>query len=60
MKQEMISAEYNHDGQIIINQLPIFKCQLCGRKHLLDTLYTSYTNNKDITDINFEFICLYD
>ena len=57
-EREMIPVVYNHNKEIVRNKLAIYKCILCGRKQLLDTLYKNYTNKKDIADINLEFICL--
>ena len=57
-ERKMISVEYNHDKQVIVNKLPIYECQSCGRKHLLNTLYESYTNKKVVVDINLKFIYL--
>lgn len=55
---EMIPVVYNHNGEIVRNKLAVYKCILCGRKQLLDSLYKNYTNKKDIADISIDFICL--
>ena len=57
-EREMLSVVYNNNEDIVRNKLAVYKCMLCGRKHLLDNLYKNYTNKKDIADINIEFIYL--
>lgn len=55
-ERKMIPVVYNHNKELIRNELAVYKCILCRRKQLLDTLYKNYTNKKDIADINLEFI----
>lgn len=54
-KSSLIDISYDGDKGKIFNKLQVRICEKCNRKYLSDTIFRSYTQNKDVKDIDIIF-----
>lgn len=47
---------YTQGEQEIEDKLGVYVCQSCGRKHLIETLFKTYTNNKNLENVSVQFV----
>ena len=55
-KREMLIVTYHHKDDYKKNQLSTYRCDRCNISYIADTLFKTYTKNKNIDDIDVEFI----
>ena len=54
--RQILDILYQNGENCIKNKLGVYVCARCGRKHLVETLYKTYTSKKNIENISVKFI----
>lgn len=55
-QKEFLVVTYKKDNAKIINKLPTTRCEKCERSYISDTIYGTYTKNKNVEDLDVKFI----
>lgn len=55
-QREMLHLIYDDGEEIIENKLGVYVCIRCGKKYLVETLFKTYTNRKNLKNIDVKFI----
>lgn len=55
-KNEFLIVTYNNGREEVINHLSTGRCEECGYNYISDSIYSSYTKNKKIENLNVQFV----
>lgn len=55
-KKEWLIVNYYNNGVYVQNKLSSYHCDECNSSYIADTLFRTYTKNKNIDNIDIEFI----
>ena len=53
--KEFVVCTYKADGREVENKLLTFRCNICERNYIADTLYVNYTKSKDVDGLDVIF-----
>ena len=54
-KKEWLIVNYYNNGGYVQNKLSSYHCDKCSSSYIADTLFRTYTKNKNIDNIDIEF-----
>lgn len=54
--KEFVACTYITNGRVVKNKLLTYRCNICDRNYISDTLFVNYTKCKDVDKLNVVFI----
>lgn len=54
-QKEFVFCTYRMDDKEVKNNLLTYRCNECKKNYIADTLYSNYTRNKDLEDLDVRF-----
>ena len=55
-KNEYLIVTYNNGKEDIVNHLATGRCEKCENNYISDSIYNTYTRNKNLENINVQFV----
>lgn len=55
-EKEILIVTYNNNGSLIQNHLFTRRCFECNKTYIAESIFKTYTKNKNIDNINVDFI----
>ena len=55
-EKEFVVCTYLTDDREVKNKLLTYRCDVCDRNYIADTLYTNYTKSKDVSRLDVTFV----